>query len=97
MTFELTDSAGHSLLKQTDGEYDWDPESSIKVGHQQATQVPEPADRSEDDWLQVGQNLELNGKVVLALGAYKSALEKYPQSHSLQIAAGRLAVSLATV
>src|SRR5208337_394819 len=94
VTFELKDSAGRSLLKQTDGEYDWDPESSINVGHQQATQVPEPANRSEDDWLQVGQNLELNGKVVLALGAYESALDKYPQSHSLQIAAGRLAVSL---
>jgi Flp pilus assembly protein TadD len=94
LTFELKDSAGHSLLKQTDGEYDWDPESSINVGRQQATQIPDPANRSEDDWLQVGQNLELNGKVVLALGAYECALGKYPQSHSLQIAAGRLAVSL---
>ena len=94
ITFELKDSAGRSLLKQTDGEYDWDPESSIKVGHQKATHIPDPADRSEDDWLQVGQNLELNGKVVLALQAYESALEKYPHSHSLQVAAGRLAVSL---
>ena len=94
VTFELKDGAGSSLLKQTDGEYDWDSESSIKVGHQQATQIPEPANRSEDDWLQIGRDLELNGKVVLAFGAYKSALEKYPQSHSLQIAAGRLAVSL---
>ncbi len=94
VTFELKDSTGRMLLKQTDGEYDWDPESSIKVGHQQAMQIPELANRSEDDWLQTGQDLELNGKVVLALGAYESALEKYPQSHSLQIAAGRLAVSL---
>ncbi len=69
-------------------------ESSIKVGHQQTTQIPEPANRSEDDWLQAAQNLELNGKVLLALGAYESALEKFPQSQSLQIAAGRLAVSL---
>ena len=94
VTFELKDSAGHSLLKQTDGEYDWDPESSIHVGHQQATQFPEPAKRSEDDWLQAGQNLELNGKVLLALGDYESALEKFPRSQSLLIAAGRLAVSL---
>ena len=38
VTFELKDSAGHSLLKQTDGEYDWDPEKSINVGHQPAPQ-----------------------------------------------------------
>ena len=94
VTFELKDSAGHSLLKQTDGVYDWDPESTIKVGHQQAIHIPEPANRSEDDWLQAGRDLELNGKVVLALDAYESALQKYPLSHSLQIAAGRLAVSL---
>jgi len=94
VTFELRDNAGRSLLNQTDGDYDWDPESSIKVGHQQPEQIPEPAKRSEDDWLQLGKNLELNGKVLLALGAYETALEKFPQSQSLQIAAGRLAVSL---
>jgi tetratricopeptide (TPR) repeat protein len=94
VTFELKDSAGRSLLKQTDGEYDWDAESTIKTGPQQVLRIPEPANRSEDDWLQAGQDLELNGKVVLALGAYESALEKYPQSQSLQVAAGRLAASL---
>lgn len=94
VTFELKDSTGRSLLKQTDGKYDWDPESTIKVGHQEVPQIPDPANRSEDDWLQAGRDLELNGKVVLAFAAYKSALEKYPQSHSLQVAAGRLAVSL---
>jgi tetratricopeptide (TPR) repeat protein len=94
VTFELKDSTGRTLLKHTDGEYDWDPESSIKIGPQQAPQIPEPANRSEDDWLQVGQDLELNGKIVLALDAYEKALERYPRSHSLQIATGRLAVSL---
>ena len=94
VTFELKDSTGRTLLKHTDGEYDWDPESTIKVGHQQETHIPQPANRSEDDWLQAGQDQELNGKVVLALGAYENALDKYPQSHSLQVAAGRLAVSL---
>lgn len=94
VTFELKDRAGHSLLQQTDGEYDWDPESTIKTGRQEALPTPEPADRSEDDWLQVGQNQELNGKILLALATYESALEKYPQSHSLEVAAGRLAASL---
>ena len=94
VTFELKDRAGHSLLKQTDGEYDWDPESTIKTGRQEVMQVPEPADRTEDDWLQVGKDQELNGKAVLALATYESALEKYPVSQSLRVAAGRLAASL---
>jgi Flp pilus assembly protein TadD len=94
VTFELKDSAGRSLLKQTDGEYDWDPESTIKTGRQEVLRFPDPASKSEDDWLQVGNNQELNGKAVLALATYQSALEKYPQSQSLALAAGRLAVSL---
>jgi hypothetical protein len=94
VTFELKDAAGVSLLKQTDGEYDWDPEATIKVGHQQGAQIPGPANRSEDDWLQVGQDEELNGEVVLASANYEKGLEKYPQSESLEIAAGRLAASL---
>jgi tetratricopeptide (TPR) repeat protein len=94
VTFELKDHAGHLLLKQTDGEYDWDPEATIKTGPQQAQHIPEPAGRTEDDWLQVGQDQELNGKAVLALTTYDRALEKYPQSQSLAIAAGRLSTSL---
>jgi len=94
VTFELKDRAGQSLLKHTDGEYDWDPEATIRTGHQQALRIPEPADRSEDGWLQVGQDQELNGAVVLALATYESGLKKYPQSQSLQAAAGRLAASL---
>ncbi len=94
VTFELKDRAGRSLLKQTDGEYDWDPESTIKIGRQEVMRVPDPAERSEDDWLQVGKNQELNGKAVLALATYESGLEKFPQDQSLRIAAGRLAASL---
>lgn len=94
VTFELKDAGGRSLLKQTDGEYDWDPESSIKLGPQQAERIPAPADRSEDDWLQVGRNQELNGEVILAAATYDEALKKFPQSQSLEIAAGRLAASL---
>ena len=94
VTFELKDHAGHSLLKQTDGEYDWDPVDTIKTGPQQAQRIPEPASRTEDDWLQAGRDEELNGRVVLALATYENALERHPQSQSLEIAAGRLAGSL---
>ena len=94
VTFELKDTTGHSLLKQTDGEYDWDPEASIKVGPQEATRIPEPANRLEGDWLQVGKDQEMNGKVLLALATYEKGLEKFPQSQSLRVSAGRLAASL---
>ncbi len=94
VTFELKDSAGRSLLKQTDGEYDWDPVSAIVTGRQEIVRFPEPASRSEDDWLQVGRNQELNGKAVVAFATYRNALQKYPQSQSLAVSAGRLAASL---
>jgi tetratricopeptide (TPR) repeat protein len=94
ISFELKDRAGQSLLKQTDGEFDWDPEATIKTGRQDAMHIPEPANRSEDDWLQAGRDQELNGEVVLALATYESALEKFPQTQSLVVAAGMLAASL---
>lgn len=94
VTFELRDSAGTILLKHMDGEYDWDPESSIVTGPQHAIAVPEPNKRSEDDWLQVGVEQELNGKVTVAFETYKAGLLRFPQSQSLAIAAGRLATSL---
>jgi predicted Zn-dependent protease len=94
VTFELKNHDGHSLLKQTDGEYDWDSENSIKTGPQQPYQTPGVARRSEDDWLQIGMNQELNGQIVSAIGTYQKALAKYPGSFSLQLATGRLAASL---
>lgn len=94
VTFELKDRNGKMLLKQTDGQYDWDPDSTIKVGPQHIYRTPDPADRTEDDWLKVGTDQELNGKTVLALATYKEALGKYAGSLTLQTAEGRLAASL---
>jgi predicted Zn-dependent protease len=94
VTFELKDRAGNSLLKQTEGEYDWDPDSTIKTGRQEALRFPEPAAMSADDWVQMGKDQELDGKALVALGTYETALEKHPQSQSLAVAAGRLAASL---
>jgi predicted Zn-dependent protease len=94
VTFELKDRDGRSILKQTDGKYDWDPETSIKIGPQQAYPMPGVAARSEDDWLLLGTDQEVNGQVVLAMTTYQKALEKYPESLSLQVAMGRLAASL---
>ncbi|MEO6909482.1 MAG: DUF5107 domain-containing protein, partial [Edaphobacter sp.] len=94
VTFELKDRAGNMLLQHTDGKYDWDADSTINVGPQHIYSTPDVADRNEGDWLQLATNQELNGKTVLALTTYKEALAKYPESFSLQKAAGRLAASL---
>ena len=94
VTFELRDRDGTVLLRHTDGSYDWDPESTIVVGPQQVDHLPSAEKRTEDDWLRLGTDQELNGKVVLALDTYRNALAKYPRSFALQVAAGRLAASL---
>jgi tetratricopeptide (TPR) repeat protein len=93
-TFELRDASGAVLLRQTEGEYDWTPEKGITVGPQPSYHTPASANRTEDDWLQFGENQELNGKTLLALATYQEALQKFPGGFALQKAAGRLATSL---
>lgn len=94
VTFELRDHEGNILLQHTDGQYDWDPDSTIHVGPQTIYVTPDADSRSEGDWLKLGTDQELNGKVVLAMETYEAAVTKYPDSFVLQVAAGRLAASL---
>jgi tetratricopeptide (TPR) repeat protein len=94
VTFELRDHEGKMLLSHTDGKYDWDRESTIKVGPQQTYDIPDADSRTEDEWLKLGTDQELNGKIVLALETYEAAMAKHPDSLILQMAAGRLAASL---
>ncbi|PYX04794.1 MAG: hypothetical protein DMG88_23560 [Acidobacteria bacterium] len=92
--FELRDSKGATLLRQSEGEYDWTPKSEISVGLQSSYRIPPAEKRTEDDWLQLGKEQELNGEILLALGTYKEALSKFPGSFAAQKSAGRLAASL---
>ncbi|MGA2430557.1 MAG: DUF5107 domain-containing protein [Candidatus Acidiferrum sp.] len=92
--FEMKDSNGLLLLRQKEGEYDWIPESKIKVGPQTRYTVPEETRRTEDDWLQLGTTEELDGNLLGALLTYQTALRKYPTSFELLKAAGRLEASL---
>ena len=94
VTFELRDQNGKILLQHTDGEYDWDPDSTINVGPQTIYGTPDVDKRTEGDWLKLGTDQELNGKIVLAMQTYETALARYPDSFILQLAAGRLAASL---
>jgi tetratricopeptide (TPR) repeat protein len=94
-TFELRDAErGAVLLRQTEGEYDWTPAAEIKVGPQPSYVIPEPDKRTEDDWLQLGNDQELNGRLLQALQTYQDMLAKFPQSFDAHKAAGRLYASL---
>jgi len=93
-TFELKSSENVLLLRQTEGEYDWTPESEIKVGPQISYAVPEETCRTEDDWLQQGKTEELNGNLLAAVNTYQKALVKFPADFELLKVAGRLDASL---
>jgi tetratricopeptide (TPR) repeat protein len=89
-TFELDCGENASLLRQTEGEYDWTAESEIKVGSQISYRVPDETHRTEDDWLQQGETEELNGNLLAALQTFQKALVKFPTNSELLKAAGRL-------
>ena len=91
---EVRDAKGAVLLRHIEGEYDWTPVSEIHVGAQKSYQFPEPENRTEDDWVQLGNDQELNGRLLQALQSYKDALAKFPNSVDARKAAGRLCASL---
>jgi len=93
-TIEIRDHTGTLLMRQREGEYDWTPASEVRVGPQPRYRIPAPDERTEDDWLQVGEEQELNGKLLLALETYQQLLKKFPTSYSGMKAAGRLSASL---
>ena len=93
-SFVLKDGGGKELLAQAEGEYDWAPESEVKVGPQQNYRVPEEGKRSEDDWLQLGKTQELDGDLLSAVETYRSGLQKFSSSFELAKASGRLDASL---
>jgi tetratricopeptide (TPR) repeat protein len=93
-SFELRDANGSLLLRQTEGEYDWTPAEQIHVGPQPSHKVPDPDDRTEDDWLDLGNQQELDGQLLIALETYQKALARFPESIAGQKAAGRLCASL---
>ncbi|MFL6437953.1 MAG: DUF5107 domain-containing protein [Terriglobales bacterium] len=93
-TIEIKDSHGATLLRQSEGEYDWTPTSEVKVGAQPSYQFSSPEKRSYDDWIEFGKNEELNGRLLNALDTYQKALAKFPNGFVAQKSAGRLATAL---
>jgi tetratricopeptide (TPR) repeat protein len=93
-TLAIQDDRGTTLLRQTEGEYDWTPESEIHVGPQPSYRIPDPDRRTVDDWIQLGKEDELNGRNLNALETYEETLAKFPNSFEAQKEAGRLAAGL---
>lgn len=93
-TFRLLDSKGTVLLSQTEGQYDWTPVDQIHVGPQPSYRIPDAEHRSEDEWLQLGKEQELDGNVLVALQTYQDGLARFHDSFELSKAAGRLCASL---
>jgi Flp pilus assembly protein TadD len=93
-TVDILDASGAVLMHQTEGEYDWTPKEDVHVGPQKPFPMPKAAERTEDDWVQFDKDKELNGARLSAMKDYKEALEKFPTSYSLQLAAGRLSTDL---
>jgi tetratricopeptide (TPR) repeat protein len=90
----IEDDKGTTLLQQTEGVYDWMPESEVHVGPQPSHRAPDPDKRTVDDWIQLGKDDELNGRNLSALGTYKETLARFPDSFEAQKAAGRLSAGL---
>ena len=93
-TVEIRDAQGAMLIRHTESEYDWTPESEIHVGPQPSYLVPDPDRRTCDDWIQLGKDLELNGKNLQALDTYEETLRRFPGSFNALKSAGRLTASL---
>jgi Tfp pilus assembly protein PilF len=93
-TFELQDRGDTILLRQTEGQYDWTDDANIKLGPQPNYVIPPESARTEGDWLQAGDDEELNGDKLSAMETYAKALQKFPASFELQKASGRILCSL---
>jgi len=92
--FEVLDANGQVLIRQSEGRYDWKPVDEIHVGPQAEYRFQDPERRSEDDWLQIGNEQELNGNPLAAVQTYLNGLGKFAESFGLRKAAGRVCASL---
>src|SRR5258707_15614166 len=62
--FELRSKEGIVLIAQSEGEYDWVPDSEIRVGPQTSYAIPQETNRTADDWLEFAITAELNGELL---------------------------------
>ncbi len=93
-TATLTDEAGRTILAHTQGKYDLLPVSDKSKELPLPYAYPPVENRSEGDFLELGNKQESDGEVLIALATYHEGLKRYPGSFVLHRAAGRLDVGL---
>ncbi len=93
-SFELRDAKGRLLLHHEEGRYDALTPKEVPTGPQKAHRAPPSEQRSDGDFVELGQDAELNGRRLEALQIYRSGLARFADSLELNKAAGRLATSL---
>ncbi len=94
VTFTLVDGTQRVLMRQVEGTYDFLPDSLVRRGKQPTSAWPAVGDRREGDWFTYGEDREVNGDMLGALGAYRSGLAVNPRDLALLRATARLEVTL---
>ena len=92
VTFELADARDRLVLAHTENMFDRSPASSARIGSQPSTR-PALSEGDVDSVLETGALDELEGRRLIALSRYRTALVRHPGSAALLKAAGRLAAT----
>jgi tetratricopeptide (TPR) repeat protein len=93
-TVEVVEGSGPVRIAHTEGVFDFVPESEIKLGPQPVPAVPAPDERTDGDFVVLGDQQERDGQRLVAWKTYEEGLARFPESFGLLKAAGRLAVGL---
>jgi tetratricopeptide (TPR) repeat protein len=93
-TFLLTDAKGETLLRHTEGVYDMLPADKVKVGPHPKPDPLDPTRWVDSGFVKSGTDFELQGDYLKAWDSYQTGLVRFPESHPLLKAAGRLADNL---
>ncbi len=93
-TVKLSGSNGETYIEHTEGKYDMDGPADEKPGPRTPRRFAAPASRAEGDFVEIGKDQELNGRLLEAWETYQKGRERFPASFELSRGAGRLAVHL---
>ncbi len=93
-TVTLRDAQARVVLEHTEGVYDFVPADHIQPGPRDQYRIPSADQRSEGDWVELGDQQERDGRLLEAMATYEEGLRRFPMSVALARAAGRLSVIL---
>ena len=93
-TVELRSDSGETVLRHTEGKYDFVPREEVHIGKQPSYIYPPEAGFGADDFVALASDQESNGEMLVALRTYQRGLARFPESIALNRGAGRLQVVL---